>query len=132
MKSVLFLTFLLNLRIPLIAYVFLFFIPILSQGKYYEITSLNFIFNKIVLTLVFFYILASSTYIIFFKKVCHDVMFIYILGIAMIVFNMISLAFVEDMNFIVTGFALMLAPLIYSLKIYQLQNFELLDNKQYL
>ena len=108
-------------KLVFVSYLFLFFIPILSEGRYYEVVYFDIIFNKIFLAFVFLALLFSGIIKIITKPVCHDVVFLFGLGVAMTVFNISMLFFVQDMNFIITGFALMLAPLIYSLNIVQLK-----------
>ncbi len=102
-------------------YLFLFWIPISAEGQYYEIANFNVILNKMVLAVIFGSLLGVSTYQIVQKPVCSDVMFLYCLGSVMVIFNGSALLFTQDMNFVVTGFSLLLAPLIYSLKISQLK-----------
>ncbi|MDB2449697.1 hypothetical protein N9W97_02980 [Pseudomonadales bacterium] len=105
----------------LVTYLFLFWIPITAEGQYYEIASFNVILNKMVLAVIFGSLLVVSTFHIVRKRVCSDVMFLYCLGSVMVIFNGTALLFTQDMNFILTGFSLLLAPLIYSLKISQLK-----------
>ena len=108
-------------KLVFVSYLFLFFIPILSEGRYYEIVHFDIIFNKIFLTLIFLALLFSGIIKVISKPICHDAMYLFGLGVIMIVFNVSMLFFVQDMNFIITGFTLMLAPLIYSLNIVQLK-----------
>ena len=105
----------------LLTYLFLFWIPIGAEGQYYEIAKFNVILNKMVLAVIFGSLLGVSTYQIVQKPVCSDVMFLYCLGSVMVIFNGSALLFTQDMNFVVTGFSLLLGPLIYSLKISQLK-----------
>jgi hypothetical protein len=78
--------------------------------------------NKPFLGLVFVSLLVISSLKLLKRRICNDAIFLYFLGLIMIIFNGALLLFVNDMNFVVTGFVLMLAPLIYSLNISQLSN----------
>tara|TARA_B110000879_G_C11158146_1_gene507859 strand:- start:956 stop:2125 length:1170 start_codon:yes stop_codon:yes gene_type:complete len=116
------LKFKLDLKVLLIVYLFLFFVPLTTQGYYYEVESFTFILNKVVLAAVFVLLLVKASLYLIRRKIPRDEMFLYLLGIAMLVFNMAALTLVEDMNFVVTGVALLLAPLVQSLSIRQLKN----------
>ena len=111
----------LDLKVLLIIYLFLFFVPLTTQGYYYEVASFAFILNKVVLYAVFFLLLVKGSLYLIRRTIPRDQMFLYFLGIAMLVFNMAALTIVEDMNFVVTGVALLLAPLVHSLSIRQLK-----------
>ncbi len=108
-------------KLVFVSYLFLFFIPILSEGRYYEVVYFDIIFNKIFLAFVFLALLFSGVIRVISKPICRDVMFLFGLGVIMTAFNVSALFFTQDMNFIITGFSLMLAPLIYSLNIVQLK-----------
>ena len=49
-----------DFKILFIVYLFLAFIPIMSEGRYYEIVHFNIIFNKISLAVVFLALLFSG------------------------------------------------------------------------
>lgn len=121
MKISFFRNFNFNFKVLSIAYLFLAFIPIMSEGRYYEIVHFNIILNENSLAVVFLALLFSGVIRVISKPICRDVMFLFGLGVIMTAFNVSALFFTQDMNFIITGFSLMLAPLIYSLNIAQLK-----------
>jgi hypothetical protein len=110
-----------DFKVLSIAFLFLAFIPIMSEGYYYEVVHFDIIFNKIFLTFIFLALLLSGSIRVISKPIYPDAMFLFGLGLIMMIFNVSMLFFVQDMNFVVTGLTLMLAPLIYSLNIVQLK-----------
>jgi len=110
-----------DFKILFIVYLFLAFIPIMSEGQYYEIVHFNIIINKISLAVVFLALLFSGAIRVISKPICRDAMFLFGLGVIMTIFNASALFFSQDMNFMITGLVLMLAPLIHSLNVIQLK-----------
>lgn len=99
----------------LVLFVFLFWTPLMSIGYYYEVRYLEGLLNKFVLTLFMVVLLLVSSYKLLLLESRGESLFIYLYGFLLLFFNAVSLFFVGDMNFMVTGLGFMFAPLILSL-----------------
>ena len=104
-----------------ISFIFLFTIPILSEGAYYEIHYFNFILNKTFLSIVMLVLFLASIISLTAKSLSQAPLFLFFLGFSMVTFNLLASLIVQNTNFMVTGLILMLAPLFYSLSAIQIK-----------
>ena len=104
-----------------ISFIFLFTIPILSEGAYYEIHYFNFILNKTFLAIAMLVLFLASIISLTAKSLSQAPLFLFFLGFSMVTFNLLASLIAQDTNFMVTGLMLMLAPLFYSLSAIQIK-----------
>ena len=104
-----------------ISFIFLFTIPILSEGAYYEIHYFNFILNKTFLAIAMLVLFLASIISLTAKSLSQAPLFLFFLGFSMVTFNLLASLIAQDTNFMVTGLTLMLAPLFYSLSAIQIK-----------
>jgi len=100
-----------SIRLPLIWYIFIFFTPLMSVGRYYEVLNLSFFLNK---PLLYFFlasaIFLSAANLIKFKQ-SHLIILIFCIGLSFLLFNAVSGYFSGDMNFVASSLIMLLMPL---------------------